>query len=112
MLKKLGGQKMSRPLILTAVILLVFFLVMAGCAPIQSPVTKTKGEYKTLCYLLGKTQEGPITKEEFLAAAKNKEQAEKVFLLCEPTKNILTKEDFEALKPQLKQEVIRLIPPR
>lgn len=103
---------MAKPWIATTVILLVALITVAGCATTEPPVTQSKVDYNTLCYFVGKKPEAPITKEEFVGAAKNKEQAEKVFLLCEPSKNqILTKEDFDALKPELKQEVMRLVSP-
>lgn len=104
---------MAKPWIATTVMLLVTLITVAGCATTEPQVTKSKGDYNTLCYLLSKKQQDPITKEEFVAAAKNKEEAEKVFLLCEPSKDqILTKDEFDTLKPELKQQVIRLVSPR
>lgn len=104
---------MAKPWIATTVILLVALLTVAGCASTMPPAAKSKGDYNTLCYFVGKKQQAPITKEEFVAHAKDKEQAEKVFLMCEPSKDqILTKDEFDTLKPELKQQVIRSVTPR
>jgi hypothetical protein len=105
---------MAKPWIATIVILLAALLTVAGCASTMPPApAQSKTDYNTLCHFVGKKQQAPISKEEFVSAAKDKQQAEKVFLMCQTKKDqILTQEEFDSLKPELKQQVIRLVTPR
>jgi hypothetical protein len=98
---------------------LVLFLFLAaailtiGCAPLseQGP----KGEFLMVCKAKAREHGGKISKEEFIAEAKNKAQAEQVFEVCDVKKRgYLTEEELsEPQKRRMIQEVIRLTePPR
>ncbi len=61
---------------LVILISLLAAILINVCA--ASPKPATMSDFEELCRALGKT-DGKISKEDLLAAAQNKEQAEKIF---------------------------------
>ena len=83
-------------------------ILINGCA--ASPKTATRSHFEELCQALGKT-DGKISKEELLAAVKDKEQAEKIFDMCEKNKEgLLTVEEAQRQTWAIR-ELLRLTPP-
>ncbi len=93
------------PLILAAVIL------AGGCAPLGPP--PPRADFLAVCKAVAQEHGGKVTKQEFLAQAQNKAQAEKIFNDCDVYhRGYLTKEELEEpQKRQMIQEVIRLTEP-
>jgi hypothetical protein len=81
--------------------------LLAGCAPLQeqqAPMSQQepKSEFRALCNNIAKSGGGlKITKDEFLAASKDKNKAEKAFNMCDVKKQgFITEEDVDLLKMQ------------
>ena len=95
--------------------LLPLFLASAilagGCAPLDGQ--PSGGEFHRLCQAIARDHGGQISKQDFLAAAKDKEQAEKVFNSCDTRqRGYLTEADLsEPQKQRMIREVIRLTEP-
>lgn len=83
-------------------------LLIIGCA--ASPQPAARSDFAELCQALGKT-DGNISKEELLAVAKNKEQAAKIFDMCEKNQQgFLTVKEAERQTWAIR-ELLRLTPP-
>jgi hypothetical protein len=83
-------------------------ILINGCA--ASPKPAARSDFEELCQALGKT-DGKISKEELLAAAKNKEQAEKIFDMCEKNQEgFLTVEEANRQNWAIR-ELLRFTPP-
>ena len=83
-------------------------ILLNGCA--TSPQPAARSDFAALCQALGKT-DGKISKEELLAAVKDKEQAEKIFDMCEKNKEgLLTVEEAQRQTWAIR-ELLRLTPP-
>jgi hypothetical protein len=87
--------------------------LLAGCAPLheqQAPMSQQalKSEFRSLCNTIAKSGGGfKITKDEFLAAAKDKEKAEKAFNMCDVKKQgFITEEDVDIMKMQELKSVL------
>jgi hypothetical protein len=79
-----------------------------GCA--VSPQPAARSDFAELCQAIGKT-DGKISKAELLAAARDKEQAEKIFDLCEKNQEgFLTVEEAKRQNWAIR-ELLRLTPP-
>ncbi len=63
-------------------ILLAVILINNCAAP---PKPNARSDFEELCLSLGKT-DGKISKEDLLAAVRDREQAEKIFDMCEKNK--------------------------
>jgi Ca2+-binding EF-hand superfamily protein len=81
--------------------------LLAGCAPLneqQAPMSQQapKSEFRALCNNIAKSGGGlKITKDEFLAASKDKDKAEKAFNMCDVKKQgFITEEDVDLMKMQ------------
>jgi hypothetical protein len=81
--------------------------LLAGCAPLseqQAPVSQQapKSEFRALCNKIATSGGGlKITKDEFVAASKDKDKAEKVFNTCDVKKQgFITEEDVDPIKMQ------------
>lgn len=92
-------------------LLLAAALLAGGCAPLEQPV---RSDFLAVCKARAQEHGGKITKQEFLAEAKNKEKADQVFEACDTQRRgYLTEEElFEPQKRQMIKEVIRLTEPR
>jgi hypothetical protein len=91
--------------------LLAAAILAGGCAPLDGQLSG--GEFHRLCQALAQEHGGRISKQDFLAAAKDKEQAEKIFNTCDTKhRGYLTEADLsEPQKQRMIQEVIRLTEP-
>lgn len=96
------------------ILFMVVALLMYGCAPLDDQKPKVSSEFQSMCNAIAKSGGGKITREEFMAAAKDKEQAAIVYQLCDPTnKGHITEEDVsDPQKMRMMQEVIRMTEPR
>jgi hypothetical protein len=79
----------------------------AGCASLieqQVPISQQapKSEFRALCNNIAKSGGGlKITKEEFVAASKDKDKAEKAFNTCDIKKRgFITEDDIDLMKMQ------------
>ncbi len=100
-------------------------IIMAGalvfsCAPKSSQVVSQKDYWTNLCNVLHTDPNKAISKDEFLAGARNINQAERVFDQCEKN-GVIGKEEAEKNKELLqnafkqgimKQEALRLTNPQ
>ncbi len=93
------------PLFLSAMIL------AGGCAPL--PEQGPKRDFLAICKAKAEAHGGKISKQEFMADALNKEQAEKVFQACDTEQRgyLTEKELFEPQRKRMIQSVIRLTEP-
>jgi len=82
--------------------------LLASCGPLDGQQAP-RSEYRALCNAIAQGGGGKITKEQFLAAAKDKEQAEKTFRMCDVNnKGYITEEDVESTqKMRMLREAIR-----
>lgn len=89
------------------VLIIVAAALLASCAPLDGQ--EPRSEYRALCSAIAKGGGGKITKEQYLAAAKDKAQAGKVFQQCDVNnKGYITEEDVETPhKMRMLQEAIR-----
>ena len=92
--------------------ILVAAMLAASCAPLEEP--ESQRQYHSICNVIAKGGGGKISKQEFMAAAKNKEEAEKVYEMCDPNNTGYITEEVAAdpTKVRMMQEVIRLTEPR
>ncbi len=88
--------------------ILLAAILINGCAAPTKPVTRNS--FEELCLALGKT-DGKISKEELLAAVKDREQAEKIFDMCEKNKEGLLTVEEAARQTWAIRELLRLTPP-
>ena len=91
-----------------AVGFLVAAALLAGCGSLDEQ-RAPRSEYRALCNDIAKGGGGKITKEQFLAAAKDKEQAERTFQACDVNnKGYITEEDVSnPQKMRMLQQAIR-----
>jgi hypothetical protein len=87
-----------------------------GCASGPSPATSrpsTSSEFRKLCRATG-AEGGKLEREKFIARAKDKEAAAKLFDACDTQhKGYLTEKEVKATEMEgLKRQVIRQIPTR
>jgi hypothetical protein len=94
-------------------LLAVVTALMAGCAGLseqQAPMSQQapKSEFRALCNNIANSGGGlKITKDEFVAASKDKDKAEKVFNKCDVKKQgFITEEDVDLIKMQELKSVI------
>jgi len=87
-------------------------ILMNGCASPDDQ--QSKKEYYSICNVIAKSGGGKISKEEFMAAAKDKEQATEVYKMCDPNNTGYITEDVatDATKMRRMQQVIRMTEPR
>ena len=102
---------------LNVLIFLIVALMLGGCAT-ETPQQQASNDYKALCRVIDTHHGGAITKEEFLAAAKDKKTAANVFLLCDINRNgVLEAQEAQQAKRMMekrimKREALRLTEPR
>lgn len=90
-------------------------VVITGCATTNE---MTNRDFSTMCIAIDKNRNGFIDKEEFLADAKDKDQASRIFFQCDLDKDgLISKEEAEQNKKLmqreiLKREALRLVGPR
>lgn len=89
------------------VLFAVVTTLLAGCASLneqQAPMSQQapKSEFRALCNNIAKSSGGlKITKDEFLAASKDKDKAEKAFNMCDVKKQgFITEDDIDLMKMQ------------
>ncbi len=93
---------------LLVIIIWLAAILTGGCAAPSQPAAGDS--FAELCQALGKT-DGKISKEELVAAARDKEQAGKIFDMCEKSpQGVLTVEEA-ARQNWAIRELIRLTPP-
>jgi Ca2+-binding EF-hand superfamily protein len=97
--------------------LVVVFLAVSACAgappaPSSGDASLTRSEFRALCRALG-AEDGKLSREQFIAQAKDKKAAAELFDACDTKKKgYLTEEDVRPDYLQnLKQQVIRLTEP-
>ena len=90
------------------IFILLAAILINGCAAPPKPAARS--DFKELCLALGKT-DGKISKEELLAAVKDKEQAEKIFDMCEKNQEGLLTVEEAARQTWAIRELLRLTPP-
>lgn len=94
----------------------IFFIIATilvyGCASTNEQITRS--DFRAICQAVSPKGGGKISKQDFLAAAKDKEKAEEVFLMCDVNKdNYLTENEvWEREKVKMMQNVLRLTEPR
>lgn len=95
---------------LTRIVIFVLLaaILIGGCETPPKPADRDS--FAELCLALGKT-DGKISKAELLAAAKDKEQAEKIFDRCEKSPEGLLTVDEAARQTWAIRELLRLTPP-
>ncbi len=86
-------------------------ILASGCAPLNGQAPKE--EFLMVCKAKAREHGGKISKQEFIAEARDKKQAEQIFEACDVKKHgYLTEEElFEPQKRRMIQEVIRLTEP-
>jgi hypothetical protein len=83
-------------------------ILLNGCA--ASPPSAARSDFAEMCQALGITN-GKISKEEFVAGAKDKQEAEKLFDMCEKNRQgYLTVEEAERQNWAIR-EMFKLTPP-
>ena len=90
------------------IFILLAAILINGCAAPPKPAARN--DFEELCLALGKP-DGKISKEELLAAVKDKEQAEKIFDMCEKNKEGLLTVEEAARQTWAIRELLRLTPP-
>jgi Ca2+-binding EF-hand superfamily protein len=86
-------------------------LLLSACASTSPQTQASGGNFAALCRNIDTNHDGKISREEFLAAAKNKEEAATIFDMCDVEKQgSITYE--QAYREDMLQEVIRLTTPR
>ncbi len=91
-----------------AVFIALSALLINGCA--TTPEPEAKKSFAELCQALGKT-DGKISKDELLAAARDKEQAEKIFDMCEKNRQGFLTVEEATRQTWAIRELLRLTPP-
>ena len=92
----------------------IFILIVAifinGCA--TPPKPNARSDFEELCQTLGKT-DGKISKEDLLAAVSDREQAEKIFDMCEKNKQgFLTVEEAARQNWAIRQLLMLYLAPK
>jgi hypothetical protein len=91
-----------------ALVSLLAAILINGCA--ASPQPAARSDFAELCRAIGKT-DGKISRAELLAAARDKEQAEKIFDMCEKNQEgFLTVKEAERQNWAIR-ELLRFTPP-
>ena len=83
-------------------------ILINGCSTPPKPADRNS--FAELCLALGKT-DGQISKDELLAAVKDKEQAEKIFDSCDKNQQGFLTVDEAARQTWAIRELLRLTPP-
>jgi Ca2+-binding EF-hand superfamily protein len=85
-------------------------VLLGGCAATQTQTSDRK-DYEGLCAALDKDRKGYVSKQDFVSGAKDKQQAEKLFQLCDT--NNEERLSFEAYQKQqsLIHNLFELPPP-
>jgi len=100
-------------MILCRFLLCVTLIPALGCAPISpAPTDASRAEFRQLCKAVG-AEGGKLDKQQFLAQAKDKDAAAKLFDACDANQDGLVTE--EEARPDyldsLKGQAIRLTTP-
>ncbi|MGA9755950.1 MAG: hypothetical protein WBV23_12510 [Desulfobaccales bacterium] len=89
---------------------LLVVILINGCA--APPKPNARSDFEELCQTLGKT-DGKISKEDLLAAVSDREQAEKIFDMCEKNKQgFLTVEEAARQDWAIRQLLMLYLPPK
>jgi len=83
-------------------------ILINGCAAPPKPAARS--DFEELCLALGNSR-GKISKDELLAAVKDKEQAEKIFDRCQKNPEGLLTVEEAARQNWAIRELLRLTPP-
>ena len=98
------------------IMLITVTVVIMGCATTNGQMADQ--DFAKMCIAIDKNRDGSIDKTEFLADAKNKEEAHRIFLQCDQDKDgLISKEEAEYNKQLMQREVLkrqalRLVGPR
>ena len=95
----------------TLVLILTLALQLSSCASTTPQMQTSGGNFAALCRNIDANHDGKISREEFLAAAKNKEEAATIFDMCDVDKQGSVTYD-QASRDNMLQEVIRISSPR
>jgi len=73
---------------------LAMVVLLGGCAATQTQTGRA--DYESLCAALNTDRSGPISKQKYVSGAKDKQEAEKLFQLCDTNKdNYLDFEEYQ-----------------
>src|SRR4030042_3328500 len=94
------------------ILFMVAGILMNGCASLDDH--QSKKEYYSICNAIAQSGGGKISKEEFLAAAKDKAQDEEIYKMCDPNNTGYITDDVatDTTKARRMQQVIRMTEPR
>ncbi len=92
-------------------LILTWGLLLSACASTTPQTQTSQGNFGALCQNIDTNHDGKISREELLAAAKNKEEAATIFDMCDVEKQGSVTYDQASSNNKL-QEVIRLTTPK
>jgi Ca2+-binding EF-hand superfamily protein len=96
-----------------AIFIIASALLLSSCAttsPESQPAQPANQQFVALCRSIDTNQDGRISREELLAAAKNKEEAAALFDMCDVERQGSITYD-QAFRNRMLQQVIRLTTP-
>jgi hypothetical protein len=93
------------------VLILTLGPLLSACASTTPQTQTSQGNFGSLCRNIDTNNDGKISREELLAAAKNKEEAGAIFDMCDAEKQGSVTYDQASSDNRL-EEVIRLTTPR
>jgi PBP1b-binding outer membrane lipoprotein LpoB len=102
-----GDEKMNGVKILIWVVAVT--VLLGGCAATQPQASKK--DYESLCAALDQDRKGKISQQDFISGAKDKQQAARLFQLCDTNKDgYLSLEEYHNNKLAI-DNLIELTPP-